>query len=419
MEDILLITALFLIFMSLSAFFSAAETALTAASLPFMQQRAKENDKLAILVLKLLSSREKLISISLICNNGVNILGSSYLTYLVISKYGEASLPIASLFLTIFIIMFGEIIPKQIALLNANRLSLFIAYPYLIITTIFNPLVIVVEYFSQFVIKKFTPESTHATDIEAELRGLIEMHRGDPEINEERRMLRSILELDDISVEKIMTHDQNVFKIPTTMPIKQAINEIIKSKYSKIPLYDPNKADIIIGVIHVRNLIKSLNNNDKIDLIKVATKPVFVLKHTSLLKQIKSFRSTNEHFAVVVDEYGHFEGILTLEDIIEEIIGDIDSSLTKEKQIEGVVHVADNEYILDGEVPVRLLNREFEWDLPDEYATTIAGLVIHHSKKIPNQGDIFDLHNFTIQIISKNRHKITQLKVIVNHEPQS
>ncbi len=413
MESILLA----FLFLILSAFFSASETAMTAASIPYMQNLSKNNNKTAQLVLKLLSKRERLILISLILNNAVNILGSSYITFLTIRAFGEDSVVYATSLLTILIIIFGEVIPKQLALLNANKLSLIIAYPFQCFIWVLTPLTILVELVVNIFIGR--AKNRHATDanqeFEDELKGFIDMHRGNSaEINEERRMLKSILELDDITVEQVMTHRKNVFQIPTNMPVKRAINKIIESKFSKIPLYDPKLHDKIVGVIHLRNIVEAYHNNQNIELKHIAQKPFFVIENTTILKLISSFRTKNEHFAVVVDEYGDFMGIITLEDIIEEIIGDIDENQNNLDAIEGVQEVETGHiYDIFGEVPIRALNRHFEWNLPMDNATTIAGLVIDYAKKIPQVGDFYHIQNVVIHVTEKQRHKITKLRLFI------
>jgi len=246
------------------------------------------------------------------------------------------------------------------------------------------------------------------------LRGAIELHAGEDEqvVRHERAMLRSVLDLAEVQVSEIMTHRRNIATIDANQPQNQAIEQILASPYTRVPLWrdDP---DNIVGILHAKALLRAIrghdNNTKPIDLIGLASDPWFIPEQTLLLDQLESFRQRREHFAVVVDEYGSLMGIVTLEDIIEEIVGDIDDE--HDVTPHEVKREHDGSFVLDGSETIRDLNREYEWGLPDEEAATLAGLILHESRRIPQVGQSFIFHDFRFDILERQRHQITSVRV--------
>jgi Mg2+/Co2+ transporter CorB len=248
---------------------------------------------------------------------------------------------------------------------------------------------------------------------EEELRGAIDLHAGgSEEVRQERQMLRSILDLGDVEVGEIMTHRKNVVTVNADLPIDELITEVLSSPYTRVPMWR-GTPDNIVGVIHAKELFRAAKElrgqEDKIHVADVANQPWFIPDATDLLSQLQSFRQRHEHFAIVVDEYGEVLGIVTLEDILEEIVGDIADE--HDVEIEGVRQLKDGAVIVEGTVTIRDLNRQFEWKLPDEEASTIAGLVLHEARRIPEIGQVFVFHGFRFEILGRQRNQITSLKI--------
>jgi Mg2+/Co2+ transporter CorB len=249
------------------------------------------------------------------------------------------------------------------------------------------------------------------------LRGVIELHEGaDNETQQQRAMLRSILDLFDVDIEEIMLHRKNVVMLNAADPVEKIIEDAFESPYTRMPVYRDD-TDNIVGILHTKALMRELkarevNNQsiDDLDVEELATEPWFVPEATTLFDQLQAFRSRREHFAVVVDEYGSFMGIVTLEDILEEIVGEIDDE--HDEAFIGVRKQANGSFLVDGDVTIRDLNREFEWELPDdEDYSTVAGLIIHEAQTIPEKGQSFTFYGFRFDIVKRIRNQLTVIKI--------
>lgn len=413
---ILTLTIIFVLLL-LSAFFSGSETALTAASRPYMHQLEHTGDQRAHTVNKLHANKERLIGTILLGNNLVNILASAMATSVLISYFGEAGVVYATIAMTLLVLIFSEILPKTYAIRNANEVALSIAPAVRIIVWLFLPFTRLINLMVQGVMK-LTGARYRATDAFGgggeELRGAIELHQGDDEqaVRHERAMLRSVLDLAEVQVSEIMTHRSNTTTIDVDLAEGEAIEQILASPYTRIPLWKDDP-DNIVGVLHAKALLREIRSHGKspepIDLMHLASSPWFIPEQTLLLDQLQSFRQRREHFAVVVDEYGALMGIVTLEDIIEEIVGDIDDE--HDVTAKEIKPEHDGSFILDGSATIRDLNRQFEWRLPDEEAATLAGLILHESRIIPQVGQSFMFHEFRFDILARHRHQITSVRV--------
>jgi Mg2+/Co2+ transporter CorB len=414
-----MILTLIIIFILLlfSAFFSGSETAFTAVSRPYMHQLEQTGDKRANLVNQLQQDQGHVIGAILLGNNLVNIMASALATSLLISVFGEAGVIYATVAMTFLVLIFSEILPKTYAIRNANFAALALAPFVKTVVIIFTPFSWVINLFVSVIFKLFGTNYAASDAYEAgdeELRGAIELHAGVDEqvVRHERAMLRSVLDLAEVQVSEIMTHRRNTATIDANQPQNQAIDQILASPYTRVPLWrdDP---DNIVGVLHAKALLREIrehdNNTKPIDLISLASDPWFIPEQTLLLDQLESFRQRREHFAVVVDEYGSLMGIVTLEDIIEEIVGDIDDE--HDVTTQEVKREHDGSFILDGSETIRDLNREYDWGLPDEEAATLAGLILHESRRIPQVGQSFMFHEFRFDILKRQRHQITSVRV--------
>lgn len=403
----------------LSAFFSGSETALTATSRPLMHQLERNGTVRALVVNKLLERKGRLLGGILIGNNLVNILASALATSLLFSLFGDAGIAYATLIMTALIVLFSEVLPKTYALHNADRMALWIAPVLRPVIALLSPFSAIAQTLARATLRLFglrlTAEESFfsATD---ELRGAIELHHGSQEAQETARaMLHSVLDLTEVEVGEIMIHRKTVARINADDATADIIEQVLDSPYTRLPLWrdDP---DNIIGVLHTKELLRALAKSSDdddadtdINIEALAGDPWFVPETTRLLDQLHAFRERHEHFALVVDEYGSLMGVVTLEDILEEIVGEIADE--HDVSVPGLRRQPNGSYIVDGNFTIRDLNRELEWDLPDEEAATVAGLVLHESRRIPDVGQTFLFYGFRFEIMRRQRHQITTVRI--------
>ena len=409
--------AVILALLFLSAFFSGSETALTAASQARLHQLSLRGNRRAGTVLRLRRRNDTLIGTILIGNNITNIAASALATSVLISLFDDAGVAYSMIGMTILVVIFAEVLPKTFAINNADRSALAVGPAIRVFVWLFQPLSIAIRFIVNVLlkiigVKGLTSFAQH--EREEELRGLIELHTGPgPDVSEERAMLRSILDLGEVTVEEIMTHRRNVSMINADLPLDEILDELLESPFTRLPLYrgDP---DEIIGILHGKALLRAIRgfpgeNMSELDIVEVANEPWFIPESSNLLDQLQAFRARKEHFAVVVDEYGTLQGVVTLEDILEEIVGNIDDE--NDVTVSGVRPQPDGSFLINGSVTLRDLNRDFEWSLPDEDASTIAGLILPESRIIPNVGQEFIFYGFRFRILRKHRNQVTQLRV--------
>ena len=402
----------------LSGFFSGSETSMTAASKARLRTLAKSGNKNAALYEKLLKEKETLICTILLANNLVNVLASALATTLLVKIFENEGILYVTVIMTLMILLFGELLPKTIALFKADIIALKISPVFNFLTFIFYPITRALNFLVVILIKIFGIKTLekNITDTQAEseeeLRGAIELHSENTKEKNEKEMLKSILDLDDVTVGSIMIPRKNIYSFPVNISYEDLLSRVKSTPHSRIPVWDKNPENII-GVFHVRSLIE-----EKIDknfsIKNVCIKPWFIPESASLANQLMEFKKKKEHFAIVVDEYGEFLGIVTLEDILEEIVGDIDDELDVQKirkKIKGVKQKSLNKFDIQGTVSIRDLNRELGWSLPDKNASTIAGLVLHESRTIPNIGQIFQFYGFKFEVLGKKNNQITLLKI--------
>lgn len=412
-----------LILLFLSGFFSGSETALTAASSVRLHGYERDGNKRAARVNKIRSRKDRMIGALLLGNNLVNILASALATSVLIKLFGEAGVVYATLVMTMLVLIFAEVLPKTYALHHADSMSMAIAPIIRVVIWLFAPVTEAVTWIVRSVLKLFGHDVTKvAAGSHLELiRGVIEMHQGpEEETQQQRAMLRSILDLADVVLEEIMSHRKNVVMMDADDPVEVIVQNVMACPYTRVPLYQGSQ-DNIVGVIHVKEMLRALHKVDgdakKIDLGSITQKPWFVPETTTLFDQLQAFRDRKEHFSIVIDEYGSIMGIVTLEDILEEIVGEIEDE--HDAQVLGVHHTTDGRYIVDGTVTIRDLNREFEWSLPDEDYATIAGLLLFESKTIPEVGQSFIFYDFRFDVLKRHRNQITKIKIEpLRSEPQ-
>ena len=396
----------------ISAFFSGSETALTAASRPKMYQLEKENNLRAKIVNFLINKKERLIGTLLLGNNLVNTLATAIATSFFISLLGDNQKGIlySTIVMTLLILIFGEVLPKTIAINKADKFALLFAPFIKFLVTILSPFTYLINFFTRIILKLFKFEiSTDISTSEDELRGTIDLHAKSEGTTQEKDMLQGILDLDDLQVKEIMTHRKNIEVIYVNESINKNIKKILNSQFTRLPLYDKN-SDKILGIINVKDVLKNINKKKKLDLKLIAKNAWFIPETTSVLDQLQEFKKKQRHLAFVVDEYGALMGIVTLEDIIEEIVGDIEDE--HDIKIKGAKKSKDGKYTISGNVTIRDMNREFGWNLPDKNASTLAGLIFHEIKTIPEPGKIFSFYGFRFEIINVRKNHIELVRVI-------
>jgi len=402
--------------LAMSAFFSGSETALTAASKARMHQRAADGDRRAQLVERLREKKEELIGAILLGNNAVNILASALATSVLISLVGEAAVPIATVMMTFLVLIFAEVLPKTYAIRHAEPAALLISPVINVVVKVLSPITIAITRTVNLLLRLMGGQGSKEplSDAEEELRGAIELHVGEDaeETQAEKEMLRSVLDLGDLVVEEVMRHRRDVVMIDATADPAEIVAQVLASPYTRLPLY-LDDTDNIIGVVHAKALLRALaalgGDPARLDIQAIANPPWFIPNTTTLLDQLQSFRQRREHFAHVVDEYGTFLGIVTLEDILEEIVGDIVDE--HDLPVTGVRRQGDGAFIVDGQVSVRDLNRRYHWRLPHGEYSTVAGLVLHEARRIPEVGQCYAFFGFRFEIMRRRRHQIVQLRI--------
>jgi Mg2+/Co2+ transporter CorB len=414
--DIALILAAIIALLVLSAFFNGSETALTAASRARMHALEQEGNARARLVNRLLRQPEKMIGAVLLGNTLVDVLAAALASGLAVIVIGPAGVVYATGIMTLLIVIFAAVLPKTYALAFADRAALFVAPIMRVIIVLLSPFTAAI----QFIVRQFlklTPTSRDdAANILAaheEIRGTIQLKTiGGAVAKGDAAMLGGVLDLRSLQVLDIMVHRTKMQTINIDDPAQKVVDEVMKSQHTRIPLWK-DEPDNIVGVLHTKDLLVALARIGwdvaKLDVTSLAAQPWFVPDTTSVTDQLNEFLKRKAQLALVVDEYGEVQGLITLEDILEEIVGQI----ADEHDVGdiGIRTQADGSVNVDGTVAVRDLNRQMDWDLPDEEATTIAGLVIHEAQSIPEPGQVFTFYDYRFEILRKNRNKITAIRI--------
>jgi Mg2+/Co2+ transporter CorB len=408
--------AVILICLALSFYFSTSETALTAFSRARMLRLEKNGNQRAGLVNRLAETRERMIGAILTGNNIVNIAASSLATGLLLAWFGDVGVLYATVIMTLVVVVFTEVLPKTIAINAPDRVALLVARPISWVVRLFGPILIGIEGLVRWILRMFGFRvGTDQAFLSAheELRGTVDLlhHEGSVE-KHDRDMLGGLLDLRDLVVSDVMIHRTEMITVSADDPAEEIINEVLQSPVTRIPLWS-GRPENIIGILHAKDLLRAIqatsDDLSKIDVKAIVRPPWFVPDIRPLSEQLKAFRRRKTHFALVVDEYGEVMGLVTLEDILEEIVGDISDE--HDIVVPGVRPQPDGSVNVDGGVPIRDLNRVMDWNLPDEEATTIAGLVIHEARSIPEPGQTFTFHGFRFRVLRRDRNRIASLRI--------
>lgn len=417
-------SASILLLLILSAYFSGSETALTAASRGKLRARADKGDKGAQQALDITEDNERLIGSVLLGNNLVNILAASLATAMFTRLFGESGVALATLVMTLLVLIFAEVLPKTYAITNAEAAASRTAPIIRVVISIFSPIVSAVRLLVRGVLGlvgvKIDPDS-NILAVREEIAGALHLGHSEGVVEkEDRDRILGALDLGDRTVDEIMQHRSGIEMINADDEPEAILNQCLTSSYTRLPVYrdDP---DNVIGVVHAKDLLRAVHKLvtaeglsasalTKFDIFNVAMKPYFVPETTTLDDQMRQFLRRRAHFALVVDEYGVLQGLLTLEDILEEIVGEIADEFDIDDDLE-ISKTEDGQFMVEGAMTIRDLNRATDWNLPDDEANTVAGLVIHEAKIIPDVAQVFNFHGFRFEIIEKMENRISKIKI--------
>jgi|TARA_Y100001001_G_scaffold11780_4_gene10762 Mg2+/Co2+ transporter CorB len=417
-------TGIILFLLVLSGFFSGSETALTAASRGKLRAQADKGASGAIRALKITEDNERLIGSVLLGNNLVNILAASMATALFTRLFGESGVALATLVMTLLVLVFSEVLPKTYAITNAETAAALVSRPISIVVLVFSPVVTAVRYFVRGVLRLFGVQIDPDSNILAvreEIAGALQLGHSEGVVEkEDRDRILGALDLRERAVEEVMLHRSGIEMIDAASDPTDIMEKCLQSNHTRLPVFrdDPEN---IIGVIHAKDLLRAMykliggpNGNAAalkgFNVADVVMKPYFVPETSTLDEQMRQFLRRRTHFALVVDEYGSLQGLITLEDILEEIVGEITDEFDPDAD-HPLKQSEDGHLMVEGAMTIRDLNRATDWSLPDDEANTVAGLVIHEAQMIPTVGQVFSFHNFRFEVMERDGNRITQLKI--------
>ncbi len=412
-----------LLLLLMSAFFSGSETALTAAHRAKLHAMAEKNRRGARRALALTDDQERLIGSVLLGNNLVNILATALATSLFTVLFGANGVVVATLVMTLLVLIFAEVLPKTYAITAPERAASFISPVITPIVAVLSPFVGVIRAIVRVILRalgvKTDPDASFMAAHD-EIKGAISLHHSEGMVEkDDRDRLLGALDLKLRQIDEIMLHRSDIEMIDADTDPGEILSKCLQSRHTRIPIFR-DEPENIIGVIHAKDLLRAvdklvrgtkdgMNNLKGFDVMDVAMPPYFVPETTSLDDQMHEFLRRKTHFALVVDEYGSLQGLITLEDILEEIVGEIaDEHDTDEIELE---REPDGSIIVDGSMTIRDLNRAVDWDLSDENANTVAGLVIHQAQIIPQEGQVFSFDGVRFEVLTRENNRITRLRL--------
>ena len=413
-----------LLLLVMSAFFSGSETALTAASRGKLRMKADKGSRGAERALKITEDSERLIGSVLLGNNLVNILATSLATALFTRILGDSGVAFATLVMTFLVLIFAEVLPKTYAITNAETAAAGVSGAISVVVKVFSPVVGVVRLLVRLVLRLFgvqTDPDSHVLAVREEIEGALNLGHSEGIVEkEDRDRILGALDLVSRTVEEIMLHRSKIEMLDADKPAIELLKQSLDSPHTRLPVYRDSHENII-GVIHAKDLLRAIYarrydaGNDPsaltdFDITDVAMPPYFVPETTTLDDQMRQFLRRHTHFALVVDEYGALQGLITLEDILEEIVGEITDEFDIDEE-HPLRRTDSGDYIVDGGMTIRDLNRAADWTLPDEEANTVAGLVIHEAQTIPTQGQVFSFHGFRFEVVQRLDNRITRLRI--------
>jgi len=417
MDDLTTFYLFLVIFlMIISALFACSETSVTAASRAKIHRLANEGSKRAKKLEKLLKSREKVISTMLIGNNAVNILASAIATSVLIELFGDAGLLYATVGMTIIVLLFAEIAPKTIALKAPDKIALFLAPLIDFLVKILMPVAHLSQKLVDSVVDLFFPKNYKTSKGEEleEIRDAVDLkHKEGSIFKYDKDLIDGVLDLSDTEISEIMVHRKEIESINADLPIMEIVRNALEISYTRIPLWRGNKENIV-AILNVRKLLKALHlykgSFDKFDINSATSKPWFIPASNSLRSQLFAFRKKKKRFALVVDEYGSLLGLVTLEDILEEIVGEIKEQ-DDESEI-NIIKIKSGAYKIAAKSLIRDINKKLDWDLlEDDHAYNLAAFIINNLGRIPDEKENFMIEGYYFEILKKRDHDLILVKM--------
>ena len=422
----LVLTALAVtVLLLISAFFSGSETALTAASRGMLKAQADKGSRGAKAALSVTDDSESMIGALLLGNNIANILSAALTTALLTDLFGSKGVALATVMVTVLVLVFAEVLPKTIAIISPVPVAILVGPVVKLLIILFTPIVTTVRAFVRLILRVFglrADPNRHILALREEIAGAISLGHSEGAVEkEDRDRLLGALDLADRTVDEIMRHRRETEMIDADLAPEEIVSLMLASSHSRLPVFRGSDENIL-GVVHAKDLLREVERLSHIhethdqamaalDVVKVAMKPYFIPDTTTLDEQMREFLKRRTHFALVVDEYGTLQGLITLEDILEEIVGEITDEFDLVDKSNALKRADDGSYLVEGAMTIRDLNRATDWNLPDDEANTVAGLVIHEAQMIPAQGQAFSFHGFRFEVVARRENRLTRLKV--------
>ena len=422
----LVLTALAVtVLLLISAFFSGSETALTAASRGMLKAQADKGSRGAKAALSVTDDSESMIGALLLGNNIANILSAALTTALLTDLFGSKGVALATVMVTVLVLVFAEVLPKTIAIISPVPVAILVGPVVKLLIILFTPIVTMVRAFVRLILRVFglrADPNRHILALREEIAGAISLGHSEGAVEkEDRDRLLGALDLADRTVDEIMRHRRETEMIDADLAPEEIVSLMLASSHSRLPVFRGSDENIL-GVVHAKDLLREVERLSHIhethdqamaalDVVKVAMKPYFIPDTTTLDEQLREFLKRRTHFALVVDEYGTLQGLITLEDILEEIVGEITDEFDLVDKSNALKRADDGSYLVEGAMTIRDLNRATDWNLPDDEANTVAGLVIHEAQMIPAQGQAFSFHGFRFEVVTRRENRLTRLKV--------
>ena len=398
----------------ISGLLSGSETSITSVSKSKIHKLSNRGDVRAKKVLKLIDKKNDLVSSILIGNNSINILASVLATALLIKYYGDKGILYSTIVMSALIVIFSEVFPKNYALLKPDRFVLAMSGPLTIFSKLLLPFIIFLRFINFIIFKLIRVDTTNkitSKSAREDIRNIINMHEDEGRLlKDESDMLNAILDLKEITVEKIMTHRKNIYSI-NIEETNTFFTKIAQSSFSRIPVWK-NSPNNILGLIHAKNVLSNLDDTGTLNINKIKEnliKPWFIPETTKAKDQLNEFIKRKEKLAFIVDEYGELMGLISMEDIIEEIVGNIFDE--KDFSTIGIRRLENNIFRIRGDVNIRDINRELDINIPEGTSSTIAGYIIDQTESFPDVGQTFAYDGIMYEIINKNKNQITQIKL--------
>jgi Mg2+/Co2+ transporter CorB len=413
-----------LLLLVMSAFFSGSETALTASSRGKLRSQADKGARGAETALQITEDNERLIGAVLLGNNLVNILAASLATALFTRLFGESGVALATLVMTLLVLIFAEVLPKTYAITNPETAASKVAPVIKVVVVLFSPVVAAVRALVRLMLRGFgvrTDPDSHILSLRDEIAGAIALGHSEGSVEkEDRDRLLGALDLSERTVEEIMRHRSEIEMVDVDSAPEAIISQVLASPHTRLPAFQGERENIV-GIVHAKDLLREVDRLVRLGegrmeaiaslkVTDVAREPYFVPETTPLDEQMRQFLRVRSHFALVVDEYGSLRGLITLEDILEEIVGEITDEFDTDAEIT-LKASESGDYVVDGAMTIRDLNRAMDWSLPDDEANTVAGLVIHEAQMIPAEGQVFSFHGFRFEVLTRKENRITTLRV--------